>query len=103
MRPICPIFKEEVSMLCGSVCTVFTDMRVAASSDFKSASWRSSTRTLWVIMLTLQTKRIRSKNGKRIVLCDNFYTSIDIDAKLQQLSNNEVHLCGTVRLNNMDS
>lgn len=37
------------------------------------------------------------------VFCDNFYTSIELTVKLRGITDDEIALCGTVRLNNIDT
>lgn len=81
---------------------VLPELRTAALDLFNESGTRSPARVLWAIMLALQTKRMRSGTKKRIVFCDNFYTSINIARKVNQFSENEIHMRGTVRLRNID-
>ena len=45
----------------------------------------------------------QSPSGKRIVFMDNFYTRHPLARKIKQLTNNEIKVIGTVKLNSLDT
>ena len=49
-----------------------------------------------------QSKMFVKENGKRVIVMDNFYTRHTLATILKKLSDNDISVIGTVRMNNVD-
>lgn len=81
---------------------VFPEMRAHARQVSCTGS-NCSARALWAVMIALQSKRIRAENGRRIVFCDNYYTSVDLGVRILRMTDGETRMCGTIRLSYLDA
>ena len=58
---------------------------------------------LWCLQMSHQTKLFKDSNKKRIIVMDNFYTRHVLARQVNQLSEDNIRIIGTVRFNNVDS
>jgi hypothetical protein len=85
---------------------VFRDLRTPfdkAYSDDPEGKYggvkKNSASALWSLQIAHQTKKQRDPSGKRTFLMDNFYTRHNLGEKLKLLTDDEVRITGTCRLN----
>ena len=64
---------------------------------------KDSPSALWSLQLAHQTKKQPDPSGKWSVFMDNFYTRHNLGEKVKQLTNGEIHIMGTCRLNVIQS
>ncbi|KAF1791585.1 PiggyBac transposable element-derived protein [Phytophthora cactorum] len=63
---------------------------------------QESTTALWIAIAGHQTRALRSPTDHRLVVSDNFYTRHTFAQALLKLTDGEMHLLGTVRMNLVD-
>ena len=69
---------------------------------FNTQDNRRGTMAQWASALSLQAKRCASWTEKRIVFCDYSYRSAELATKLHKITDSEMVLCGTVRINSIE-
>ena len=88
-------------------CTVFRDMKQAfdniITNDPEKILLPESASALWALQISHLHKMSQSPSGKRVVFMDNFYTRHPLARKIKQLTNNEIKVIGTVKLNSLDA
>ncbi len=79
---------------------IFPELRTPIN---KFCSLNDGTATsLWLSMILKQHQSIESPSGKRVFVMDNFYTRHIMAQKLLEMTNGEVRVIGTVRMNFVD-
>jgi hypothetical protein len=58
---------------------------------------------LWTLQMAHQTKKQRDPSGKRSIFMDNFYTRHNLAEKVKVLTDGEIRITGTCRLNVIQS
>jgi len=73
----------------------FNGPRGVSSNDVKG----DSATALWVLQLAHPCKKRPDPSGKRVVFMDNFYTRHDLGETLKTMTDGEVRITGTCRMN----
>jgi hypothetical protein len=60
---------------------------------------KDSASALWSLQMAHQTKKLPDPSGKRSIFMDNFYTRHNLAEKVKVLTDGEIHITGTCRLN----
>lgn len=63
---------------------------------------KKSASALWSLQMLHQTHKQKDPSGKRHLYMDNFYTRHNLAEKVKQLSDQEIRITGTCRLNVID-
>ena len=85
-------------------CELFRGLRGVFHKKFSKNSPVSAKKpsALWIMQLAHQRKLHKDPSGERLVVMDNFYTRHPLARQLARVTDGEMKILGTVRLNNID-
>lgn len=81
---------------------IFPELRTPVARVFGLTGGKLTAKTLWAAMAAQQTLKLASESGRRLLFTDNFYNSNEFARGLMSLSDNEIRVVGTMRLNYVD-
>jgi len=76
---------------------LFPDLRKPVHRVFGDVIEKKT--VLWAAMIAQQNQRCRAPFKKRVVVMDNFYTSVGLARTLDQLTDGEIKIIGTIKMN----
>lgn len=87
-------------------CNVFKDKKTIYQNKFvkdkDSEIKHDKASPLWCLQIAQMHKNHELPGGHRVILMDNFYTRQALAKKIKSLTNDEIRLTGTVRMNLID-
>jgi len=75
---------------------IFSDLRKPIHKVFGDVLQRKT--VLWAAMIAQQNQRRPAPYKKRVVVMDNFYTSVSLAKTLDQLTDGEIKIIGTIKM-----
>ena len=88
-------------------CSVFQDMRQSfdtfITNDPEEIILPDSASALWSLQISKMHQVLKSPSGKRVVFMDNYYTRHPFARKIKHLTNDEIKVIGTIKLNSLDT
>ncbi len=85
-------------------CELFRDIRGSFNQAFADKSVDPVSATAqWILQLAYQSKVRKSPTGKRVVFADNFYTRHTMAKKLMEITDGEIRMTETIKMNNGDA
>ena len=88
-------------------CSVFQDMRQSfdtfITNDPEEIILPDSASALWSLQISKMHQVLKSPSGKRVVFMDNYYTRHPFARKIKHLTNDEIKVIGTIKLNSLNT
>jgi hypothetical protein len=77
------------------ICVPFSESVLTGKT---SGAAKDSASALWTLQKAHQTKKLPDPSGKRSIFIDNFYTRHNLAEKVKVMTDGEIHITGTCRL-----